>query len=298
MIWWAGSTIVQQWTEFRRSGARVELRALPLVTSAAIVLVAYAVLIETWRRTVRAWGARMGWSDATRIWMISNLGRYIPGKVWQIGAMGYMARAVGVSPLVATGSSLVINLVNLLAGFGVVFVTGTSVLGNPALTATVALLLVVGMVATPWLTPWLGKLAGTVLGRPIVVPRLPHSALWVAAIGCVVAWLLYGIAFELLVIAVLGEAPGPTTSYVAAFTGSYLLGYIAIFTPGGLAVREQSLVGLLGRLALAGGGAAGVIALASRLWLTVLEVIPGAVLLAHQTLRRRRSSTPTHATNV
>jgi uncharacterized membrane protein YbhN (UPF0104 family) len=153
------------------------------------------------------------------------------------------------------------------------------------------------MVATPWLLPWLGRVAGAVVRREVVVPPLPHATIWGAAAACTVAWLGYGVAFELLVIALFGAAPGPTASYVAAFTGSYLLGYIAIFTPGGLGVREQALVGLLGRLGLAQGGAGGVVVLASRLWLTVLEVVPGAVLLAYRTLRRRRTSTSTHVTN-
>ena len=50
---------------------------------------------------------------------MSNLGRYVPGKVWQIGAMGVMAERSGVSPVAAVGSSLVIAIVNVIAGIAI-----------------------------------------------------------------------------------------------------------------------------------------------------------------------------------
>jgi hypothetical protein len=131
-------------------------------------------------------------------------------------------------------------------------------------------------------------MAGRVLRRSIDVPRLPASAIWIACAGCLVAWLLYGLAFRLFVAGVLGSAPGSYASYLAAFTGSYLLGYIALFSPGGLGVREGALVIALRRLGLGVAGGAGIIAVASRLWLTALEVVPGVLFLVAGAIRRRR----------
>jgi hypothetical protein len=37
------------------------------------------------------------------IWSVSNLGRYVPGKLWSIGAMGLMAQRAGVSPVARHG---------------------------------------------------------------------------------------------------------------------------------------------------------------------------------------------------
>ncbi|MFN8581882.1 MAG: lysylphosphatidylglycerol synthase domain-containing protein [Gemmatimonadaceae bacterium] len=249
--------------------------------------------IETWRRTVSAWDESISWSDAARIWFISNLGRYLPGKVWQLGAMSAMARDRGVSAVAAAGSAIVVNLVNVLAGVGVVAVTGAQHLRAGRAAAALAVCLVAAIVITPWVLPVVARVAGKVLRRSIELPRLPHSALWSAAVGCVVAWLLYGAAFQMLVQGTVGAAAGSTASYIAAFTGSYLVGYIAIFAPGGLGVREKSLIASLGGFALP-PGAAGIVALASRLWLTVLEVVPGIVLLAFGAVRRNRPLSKTH----
>lgn len=288
----AGREILEQWRAFRASGAQLEPRWHVIGASSLIVLAAYAVLVETWRRTVRAWDAELSWFDAARIWFISNLGRYLPGKIWQIGAMGVMAQERGVSVVAATGSALVINLVNLLAGFGLVLVTGAEFFHARTASVTLAVILVAGIVLAPRIVPVAARVAGRLLRRPLDVPRLPDSAVWLASVGCLLAWILYGIAFRIFVAGVLGAAPGSTASYVAAFTGSYLAGYIALFAPGGIGVREKSLMLALGQFGLAQAGAAGVISLTSRLWLTVLEVLPGLGFLAADALRGRRRPTP------
>lgn len=288
----AGREIAEQWRAFRASGTQLHPQWSVVGASSLVVLLAYAVLVETWRRTVGAWDAELSWPDAARIWFISNLGRYLPGKVWQIGAMGVMAQERGVSVVAATGSALVINLVNLLAGFGLVLVTGAEFFHARAASLMLALALVAGIGLAPRLVPIAARVAGTLLRRPLDVPRLPDRAVWLASVGCLVAWVLYGVAFRIFVAGVLGSAPGSTASYIAAFTGSYLAGYIALFAPGGIGVRESSLMLALGQFGLAQAGAAGVISLTSRLWLTVLEVLPGFAFLAADALRGRRRPTP------
>lgn len=283
--------IVAQWHAFRASGAELTPRWSLVALSSAIVLVAYGILVETWRRMVRAWDADIPWTEAARIWFISNLGRYLPGKVWQIGAMGVMAQESGVSVVAATGSALVINLVNLLAGFGLVLVTGAEFFEARGAAAVLAVVLVAGIVLAPRMLPVVATLAGKIIRRPVEVPRLPDRAVWLASVGCLAAWILYGVAFQVFVAAMIGSAPGRTSSYIAAFTGSYLVGYIALFAPGGIGVREGSLIFALGRFGLALPGAAGVISLSSRLWLTVLEVLPGLAFLAADALRGRRRPT-------
>jgi glycosyltransferase 2 family protein len=285
----AGREIVGQWRVFRESGAHLTPRWGLIVLSSLLVLLAYAVLIETWRRTVRAWDADLPWTEAARIWFISNLGRYLPGKVWQIGAMGVMAQQQGVSAVAATGSALVINLVNLLAGFGLVLVTGAELFEARGAAALMVLVLLIGILLAPRIVPLAGPLATRILRRPVAVPALPDRAVWLASVGCVIAWLLYGVAFQLFVAGVLGAAPGRTWSYIAAFTGSYLAGYIVLFAPGGIGVREGALIFALGRLGLAQSGAAGILSITSRLWLTLLEVLPGLIFLAVDALRGRRS---------
>ncbi|MDQ8165028.1 MAG: hypothetical protein P3A28_04610 [Gemmatimonadota bacterium] len=281
-----GLRVQEQWAELSVFPFPDSLNWPFLGASAACVATSYAVLIWTWQRTVLAWGERLAFGAAARIWFVSNLGRYIPGKVWQIGAMGVMAQQEGVSPVAAVGSSLVISLINVLTGIAVAVVCGAGDLGAPRWAYVgigISTALVVG---APWLLPVLAKAATTILRRPIELPRLPLSAIWIAAAGCTVAWLLYGIAFCFLHAAVLGEPTGDVLRSTAAFTGSYIAGFLFLLAPGGIGVREDVLYRLMGQLGLATGGAAWIVVFASRVWLTLIEVTPGLLLLL---LHRGRS---------
>jgi glycosyltransferase 2 family protein len=134
----------------------------------------------------------------------------------------------------------------------------------------------------------LGLWAGKVLKREIVLRSLAHRVLLGAGVLTCVAWLMYGVAFWLFTKGVLGTAPGALRNYVAVFAGSYLIGFIAIFAPAGVGPREGAMGLALQRAGLAAGPAY-LLVVASRLWLTALEVIPPLIFLA--LVRRRRLST-------
>ena len=286
-----GREIAHEWGEIQSLPSTLHPDWGMMLESAGWVLLSYAVLIETWRQIVIVWGGHLSWPAAARIWFISNLGRDVPGKVWTIGAMGALAQRSGVSSVAAMGSSLVVNIVNLVAGLLVVAVAGSRrfVGSGPAfVTALVVFCLVV--IASPWLLPPLVRLAQRVTGRDMPVPAIPPLAIIFAIAGCALAWNLYGIAFRDLAVALFGEAAGRTSEYTAVFTLSYLAGYIALFAPGGIGVREASLLTLLAAAGLATGANAAALVIVSRIWLTVLEASPGLILLA---VRRPKPSNHT-----
>ena len=281
-----------------------ELRTHPLPThpdwavialSGVVFLGAHAVLVQTWRSVLGCWDARLPFWTAARIWSVSNLGRYLPGKIWQIGAMGAMARDVGVSPLAASGSAILGTLVNVVAGFVVALLGGRALLersssGHGTLAVGFVLMAAAALLAAPIvlprLAPWIGRMAG----RPVDV-RLPMRAVAYALAGNVAAWLLYGAAFRFFMVGLLGGAAGGYPEYLAAYTISYLLGYLALFAPAGLGVREGAMVTVLVYAGLATRPQAALVALASRVWLTLLEVVPGFLFWAQAAIRRRPPTT-------
>jgi glycosyltransferase 2 family protein len=130
-------------------------------------------------------------------------------------------------------------------------------------------------------------------GRRFEVGPIPPKAVGIAIVGNIAAWVMYGLAFQLFVRGILGDARGSLSEYVAAYALSYVIGYLAFFIPGGLGAREGMLVLTLEALKLATPQEALVISILSRLWLTALEVIPGLLYLAAGT----RTQTPRHGTN-
>jgi hypothetical protein len=148
----------------------------------------------------------------------------------------------------------------------------------------------IGAIATPWLIPWMLEVAREVTGRDLPDAHVPPSAIFLALVGCMLSWALYGAAFQLLAVGLFGASSGTTPSYIAAFTLSYLIGYLALFAPGGLGVRETVLAGLLVAAGLDVDPNATILVLFSRLWMTLLEAAPGLVLIA---LSRARPITAT-----
>jgi len=266
------------------------------------VVTTYLILVEAWRATLRVWSETLPYATAARIWFVSNLGKYVPGKVWQIAAMGAMAQRASVSAAAAIGSSLLVNLVSVIAGFAVIAVTAagriSAVVGGQGTSSSASEIAVVGiaiaggvaLALAPIAVPRLVTLAGRVTGRTIPIPRVPPKAIWVAAASTVASWLLYGLAFSLFAHGVTPRATGNATSYIAVYTGSYLAGYLALFAPGGVGVREAVLVLAMPRFELASAADAAVIAITSRLWLTVLEILPGLILIRSRSAPAPRST--------
>ncbi|HEX3158073.1 MAG TPA: lysylphosphatidylglycerol synthase domain-containing protein [Gemmatimonadaceae bacterium] len=296
VLWFVVRELVRQWRAVAGQPLGLDLHWGYLALASAIVLATYALLIQLWRLVLHFWGARLSLADAIRIWCISNLGRYVPGRVWQIGAMAALARERGVSPVAATGSALLNTAINIATGMAIALITGREYLerllpGGVAVATALTVAAIVGLLALPWMLPRVMRMAASRTGATGIVPHVPPGAVWLTAAGNALAWVLYGVAFQLFVAGALGHAAGGPVPYMAVYAGSYVVGYLAIFTPGGLGVREVVMAAGLTSLGLATAPQALLLGFASRLWLTVLEVVPGLLFLAFATGRRSRPST-------
>jgi uncharacterized membrane protein YbhN (UPF0104 family) len=91
-------------------------------------------------------------------------------------------------------------------------------------------------------------------------------------------WVAYGVAFWWFSQSLLGAAAPSLGLAVGAYTASYVAGILAIVAPGGIVVREATLVALLSPAI--GGDDALLLALGSRLWLVLLELVTAVFVLA------------------
>jgi hypothetical protein len=265
--------IAANWTELRSQPVAWSLNPLPLIGSLLLVWLMYACLIEAWRAVLGGWGERLNRLEAARIWIISSLGKYVPGKVWAIAGMALMSREAGVAAWAATASAVVLQALAVGTGVLAAFAGGARPLeaARPGLAAAFRIGAVVvaasmALVAYP-----------PVMRRILVAAGLPEStatpAVGVvvrAAIANFIAWLGYGMAFWLLARAIVPQVVLPPGLAIAAFAASYVAGLIALFAPGGLIVREGVLVALL--QGTTGIGVAALLAVASRIALTVTEI--------------------------
>lgn len=265
--------VATNWEKIRETHLEWQIRPLYLVASALLTWLMYAMLIVTWRRFLLDWGGRLRVWTAARIWAVSSLGKYIPGKVWAIAGMAIMAQRAGVTPWAATASAILLQGLAVGTGVVVVGLSDTSALEAqyPALRPILWILAIASALGVVLLTS--PRFSGVLLRRlvntaEIKAPRPTTIAAGIAA--NVLAWGGYGVAFWLLARGTLPAANFPLGVAIGAFTASYLAGLIFLLAPGGLVVREGFMILMLqGSI---GPGNAAALAIASRLMLTLTEI--------------------------
>jgi uncharacterized membrane protein YbhN (UPF0104 family) len=290
VLFFAARTLAAQWNKVESRLTHIQFGWEWIAAATVLILVTYALLIEGWRRVLEAWDSQVPFIDAARIWFLSNLGKYVPGNVWSLTAMGVMARKRGLSAIAAAGSSVIMQAVSLATGTAIVLITGAKLLGQPLLVGAAVLLLVALLLSAPRFLPPLTMWIGNLIGREIAPPTVPATSIWTAAVASALSWLFYGVAFQLFVRGLLGSAPGEMSSYIAVYTAAYILGFISPIAPAGLGVREFTLAAFMTQLGLANEADAALVAIAARLWLTIVELVPSGLYIAAGTSRKPSSN--------
>ena len=281
VAWMVWAAIVRNWGEFRSLQVSLALRPGWIVLSALTVFLSYAISVEAWRRVLAGWGQHLAYGRATKVWLVANLGRYIPGKVWSVAGLMVLAQRAGVAPWAAGASAVAIQAVAIGTAVAVV-AAATPTAESPLRLAAAALVAVATIAVLAWERA--AHRIARMIGSTVAFQPLPVAAVaWSAGLG-VLAWVAHGVAFWLLA---RGLGLPDTLSVVTAagvFPLGYILGLLALFAPGGLGVREVVLIGLLAP-ALGNGGAVA-LSVASRILLTVTEVVaPLVVLLVSRTAK-------------
>lgn len=274
--------LMDQWAALERMRAEMGgfgWRLSPgwLVGAVAVAVVDLFWMGAVWVYLYRSGGGRMGWSRGVRIWLATNLGRYIPGKIWQLSGLAVHLRETGESGSLGLASALAFQVVVLVTGIAVAAgVLGPNlalVPGGSLAVAGAAAVLLLGLLHPAVVRRGM-RLAGRVLDReraPDAEPP-PARALVRAATGMVVAWFLYGVGLWCLFRG-LAEEPGAGPVLLSGvFAASYVAGYLVLVAPGGLLVREGAMTGLLAALTPPGAGVAAALAVAARIWVTVAEL--------------------------
>ena len=280
VLFFAARSLATQWDKVGSRLTHIRFGWQWIGAATVLVFVTYALLIEGWRRVLGAWDSHLPFMQASRIWFLSNLGKYVPGNIWSLTAMGVMAKKRGMSAIAAAGSSVIMQMVSLATGTAIVMVTSAKLLGQPLLVGAAVLVLAIVLFSAPKFLPPLAVWVSTLIGKDIAPPSVPATSIWTAAIASTLSWLFYGVAFQLFVRGLLGAAPGEISSYIAVYTAAYILGFISPIAPAGLGVREFTLAAFMTQLGLANEVDAALVAIAARLWLTVVELIPSGLYIA------------------
>jgi uncharacterized membrane protein YbhN (UPF0104 family) len=268
----------------REDFARYRPAALPLLLSFALLLTMYFIHALVWRRMTEALGSRtLSLRSAAHIFFVSGLGRYIPGKLWQMAGMAVLAQRAGISPVAATAASLLGQL-----GFmtmGMIFLAillptrygaNAAMAGVLLIALAVAVFIVGGTERGKALRHRvLSRLGPRVAEAATLLDRmtLPRTVGWWAAYG--LSWIVLGAGFAVFVSAFVPETLRAPHYLAGTIAASYLAGFISP-TPAGVGGRELIMMALLSDVMPPAAGL--VVAIASRVWFTAAELLPLAFI--------------------
>jgi glycosyltransferase 2 family protein len=233
---------------------------LAAATLLGVVAVVCSSLI--WLVILRRLGA-LAHSRSVAIYLQGQLGKYVPGAVWQYASRAAMARVHGL-PVRVVARSLPIEL------------AATASAGAAFTFLALGWWGAVGVAAAIGAAAGLGALlSGRRVGLRIAAQTIPFYA---------ATWPLIGLSFWMTARAFIHVTPSELALYTGAFAAAWIVGLLAIYAPGGIGVREAVLVAILGPRI--GSAEALVIAAASRAVFTLADLTPAVLSLP--LLRRRR----------
>jgi hypothetical protein len=280
-----GLRMAEHWRELENTTWNP--RWLWVAASVPAALPWFLIRARMWQLSAGILERPVPYAAALRVWTLSELGRYLPGKFWQIVGRTVLAREIGLRASTALVGSIY-ELGLTAAAACLLFLAGgfdrSGWLGVPAAVLGAAMLLLLLLV--PGIIPAGANLVLRRFGRAPLDQRLGSGAVLVLLLWSFAAWAAFGGALWLLVAGLLpGERPG-FFELLGGFTGAWIAGMVAVFAPAGLGVRE----GVLANLLPIPPGPAVVMALATRLWISIAEVlVAAAVLLAAVPRGGRRS---------
>jgi uncharacterized membrane protein YbhN (UPF0104 family) len=264
-----------------------QLAWLPFAGSVLLFALAPVIQGIAFWLVLRALGVPSRLDDALVIWTRSFLVRYAPS-----GALALVLRVRERERLGASQAEIYLSfayeqLIALSSG-AVACLVGFALVGSwPPLAATAASLMVLAL-AVAVRPGFLGRYIQRILrGRGYEITRLlrGRQLAYVVAFNAL-GWVAMGGATWFLIDS-LADTPTPEVAWlVAAYAFSYLLGFVVPVLPGGLGLRDATLIGFLAtRFAT---GVATALALAVRLANTLGELLAiAAVEVAYRALRRK-----------
>ena len=253
-----------------------------LAVAAGLVLLGLLTTCGAWLRLLAGYGHRLPREDGRRVFFVGQLGKYIPGSVWSMGAHADLARGFGVPVRVTVGTSLAFLGLNVATAGLLAF--GMLAAGMPTLPLPRWAGLLGALGCAVALTPPVVARLGTLVAGSAGTLRLTWGALAVLVGRMALTWTCYAGAMVALI-------PGTTPGHVAellaiaagGFAAAYVVGVAVVVAPAGVGAREVTLVALLSPAV--GLATATAVALVTR----VLHTTADLTLAAVSALRRGRS---------
>lgn len=285
--------VARQWDAIVTDFARLDLATVSIGLGATLVALVANML--SWRSMMAATGFHVRPAAASSIFFVGQLGKYIPGGVWAIAAQAELGRAHGLArsgSAVASLASMLVSMVTAaLVGIVALLFSASDGLAHYWWLAVVV---VIGLVAlTPPVLSRLIAIAFRLLRRPAEPTVLTWGGTLASMAWSIVMWLAYGVQATFVLRTFGADSPSVFAVSTGAYAVAWLVGFLVVIAPAGLGPREGVLVLLLASVVPPAGGAALALAVVSRVFMTIGDVVLAGIGSA-LAVRHRRALAGVH----
>lgn len=244
----------------------------------ALLILVFFLFVKGWQMTVQGMGSPFTSRQAGHTWLLPNLGKYVPGKILMFAGRMELCHRQGMPRGSAIGAVILEHVLVILVAMPFLVIALTSDLSalDPAILIGFGIVLVcgLGILLRPAGLRWLLELAAKLTRRELSAMPADGLALRLLPLYLLL-WLVYGLSGYVLLHALGFGSTVPVLVAITAFVAAWEIGFLSFLTPGGLGVREATLVGLLSPFLSTSEATA--VALLARIGWTVVEVIGAAV---------------------
>jgi uncharacterized membrane protein YbhN (UPF0104 family) len=269
-----GKMVWQNWAQVKEASFTLEPYTLLLATLSYGG--AFFIQVWAWYLITVKLGIALPGFETLESWFYSQLGKYLPGKVWLLLSRFYFyeskaksRKSIWIALYVETATMVIAAWLLFLAGLFLfqevrTFYSAGKWIGwmLPFLLAFLSLHPRVLQRIFNWILTFLKK-------DTVSLPISYTDILWILLIS-VLSWAVGGVGFYFFVKSLYPVSLSHVLFLAGSLSFASLLGLIALFAPIGLGVREGILVYFLSYLMPS--SVAVVISILTRLWMTFIEI--------------------------
>jgi uncharacterized membrane protein YbhN (UPF0104 family) len=291
-----GKMVWDNWSQVKV--ASFTPKPFSLILSTLIFAFSYFIQIWAWYLITLKLGIAISIRETLESWFYSQMGKYLPGKVWLLLGRFYFYESKGKSKK-AISIALYLETATILLAAGLLFLTALIFFKEIKLFGYEnrwGWLVVPFILAFVFIHPRiLQKIVNWLFIRfkrePISLTITYPYVLFIFFV-CILAWLVGGVGFYLFLVSVFPVSSQHLIFLTGALAISSTLGLIAIFVPGGVGVREGALVYLLSFIMP--GSVAVILSILTRLWMTLIEIgLIGVIYISDRARKQKRGHAKT-----
>lgn len=265
------SNLIKNWQNIPFNSLRFNL--INLIISFVLLCINFLIFVQGWRVIILKLGSNISFKNSFWIMSSSQIAKYVPGGIWFALGRVYLGKSEKLKEEIVALSVVVETGLTFLTGI-LVFLLSITLMEQKFITNFLFVIPIFFLFLIALYPPLLNKLTNFALRifkKPAIHLDISFGQILQLSIYFLGLWFAQIIGFYFLINAIYPIALSKIFNLTAAYTLSWMTGFVVIFAPGGLGVREGMMTLLLSPILPT--PLAIVMSFITRIWITIFEIV-------------------------